>query len=341
MTKGKTTFLEEIEKYTEYLKPDTDEKLQVIPTGSISLDYSTGVGGIPCGRFTEVYGPESSAKTTLALSTAKNVLNQGKKVLYIDAENGLDWDYIHAVVGEIAQDGENFFLIQPEKAEESFSIAEVGLRSGEFAMIVLDSIAVIASEREMKGELADANVAEISRIVSRFIKRNAYVMRKSNTAFIFINQVRDKIGSYVPTLESPGGHALRHICSLRIFLQASTSKDDRIEENDEIIGNYTRFTIKKNKVGRPLRSFSFPILFGKGIDRFRDYAVFGEVLGVIQRNGAYYSFGDTRLGQGLNNTVEFLKSNPETLDKIKTSIYNMMTLDKTEEITEESETGDE
>jgi recombination protein RecA len=344
MAKKETSFLEDMQdKYPQYLKTE-DKPLTAISTGSISLDYATGIGGIPRGRFTEIYGAESGGKTTLALSISKTVVDNKGKVLYIDAENGLDWTYIKAIVGyNVTKD--NFYLVQPETAEQSFTIAEKGLRDKEFDLIVVDSVAALASNREMEAELEGANVAEISRILSRFSKRNPYSMRNADTAFVFINQVRDKIGSYVPMLETPGGHALKHICSLRIMLNPGLSKDDKIYLGDVVIGTYTKFTIKKSKVGAPGKSYAFPIMYGKGIDTVTDTILFGATIGAVMKSGAWYSYYDVdtneevKLGQGIIKSVKFLRENKEVLDKITKMIYNFMQLNQ--EATGKEDTGDE
>lgn len=334
MTKKQLSFLESLEeKFSNLLISDDEEhEVKSIPTGSISLDYATGIGGIPIGRFTEIYGAESSGKTTLCLSIAKNAIKTGGKVLYVDAENGLDYDYVKSIISDYSRD--SFVLIQPQFAEETFMLAEEGINSGEFELIVLDSIAVLASKKEAEKDFEDSSVATMSRLISKFIKRNTYAIRNSNTAFIFINQVRDKIGAYVPVLEAPGGHAIKHICSLRISLQAGLGRDDRIMQEDEIIGCYSKFVIKKNKLAAPLKTYSFPIMYGKGIDFLLDLVPFAEIIGVLTRAGAYYRFEGENIGQGLNKTIEYLNEHQDTLDKILNLCYTQMSNNTRKEIEE-------
>jgi recombination protein RecA len=217
--------------------------------------------------------------------------------------------------------------LQPQYAEETFAIAEEGIVNGGFELIVLDSIAVLALKDDSFGEKEfqdNSKVAGMAGLISRFIKRNTYAIRNSNIAFVFVNQVRDVMGSYIPMVESPGGHSLKHICSLRIFLQAVLNKDGKILINDEIIGNYIKFVIKKNKVGKPYKTYSFPLLFEVGVDYFTDLVVFAEILGVLERAGAYYRFEGENIGQGLEKTLEYLRNNRDTLDKVEKMVYNIM-----------------
>lgn len=329
MAKKSLSFLEEIEeRFNSYLKTDEEkDNIVAISTDSVSLDFSTGIGGIPIGRFTEIYGPESSGKTTLCLTVAKNAINMGGKVLYIDAENGLSWDYIKSIAPNATR--ENFILLQPSYAEEAFILAQQGIESKEFNLIVYDSLVALSTKSVQEDDFEKGSVATLPRVISKFIGRVTYPIRDSGTAFVFINQVRDKIGAYVPTLESPGGHSIKHSCSLRIQLTSDLTKDGKIIQGDEIIGNYCKFVIKKNKLGPPLRSYSFPLIYGKGIDKIRDLVVFAEILGVITRAGAWYSFEGNNIGQGLLTTIDNITNNKDLLDKISTLVYNMMNKENT------------
>jgi len=341
--KKEETFLDFLEdKYKEYIiteKPD--ENIDAIHTGSISLDFATGIGGIPIGRFTEIYGAESCGKTTLCLNIAKQVVNSGKKVLYVDMEHGIDYSYVNAVVGDL--DKSNFILVAPDLSDECFDIAEVGIRSGEFAFIVIDSLGNLVSKLERENPFEKDTMGRISRDLSKFLRRNSHGIRTSNTAFVFINQVRDKIGAYIPTVESPGGHALRHICSLRILLSNTGSKNSQITMGDVAVGITVNLSIRKNKLAKPFMSASFPIIWGKGIDSERDLVDFSENLGVIKRAGAYYRYNidgvETNLGQGLPATIAYLRDNKEVLDKITKQCYDIMY--ETRKITTEEEKGDE
>ena len=305
-------------KYAEILvtENENDGKIKSIKTGSLSLDISTGVGGIPLGRFTEIYGSEGCGKTTLALSICDNAIKDGYKVLYIDPEMGVDFDFVRSVVKNFNKD--NFMLVKPKTLEQSLQFAEAGIDSDEYQVIILDSIGSMAPQKVFDDELTDQNVALLSRLMTIWVQRNAYSVRNKGVAFIGINQVRDKVGSYFGTYETPGGHAWKHILSLKIQL----SKISDIEQDGNKIGINTKFVIKKNKLSSPYRSYMFPIIFGKGVDTVRDIVDFATMLGVIDRSGAYYKYNGDTLGQGMNKTIEYLQSSQETLDKIVEECYN-------------------
>lgn len=336
MANKKLNFMELIEdKFGDFIVySETSEGIKSISTGSLSLDISTGIGGIPRGRFTELYGAESCGKTTLALSICKTVVSSGGKALYIDAENSLDYSYIHEVVGEFKS--ENLVLVQPETAEQSLSIAEDGITSKEFDFIVLDSIGSLAPQREKEKELTDANVALLPNLMTRFARRNAFAVRNSNTAFLGINQVRDKIGSYVTSFDTPGGHSWKHILSLKIMLSKAEDISKVTDGQKEIIGIISKFTIKKNKLAPPFRSFTIPIIFGKGVDYYRDVIIFAEMLGVIQKKGkSYYYFNDIQVGQGTNKATDFISNNKDVLDKIVNQCYNIVNKRKGDDLEDE------
>jgi recombination protein RecA len=309
----------------------SNKELTFIPTGALSLDVSIGRGGIPRGRFTEIAGPEASGKTHLALNIAKQVLKTGEKVLYVDPEHGVDVDLINSIVGEF--DPVLLEHYQPGTAEEALEICEMGIASHEFALVVLDSIGALAPKKEKDDDLTDANVGLLSRLLTKFSRRNGDIVHRSNTAFIGVNQVRDKIGAYYPTLETPGGHSWKHILALRIMLARATD----IEQNDVAIGINTKFTIKKNKLAPPFRSFTIPIMFGKGIDEFRDFVQFAAYLGIIQTRGSYYAFEGETIGQGLVKTMAKLQEDKLLLDKIQKMCYNVITKVKVEQEDDDGE----
>lgn len=325
MAKNKDTdfFTRLVDEYGDQVVfTDSAEEIKditVISTGSISLNASLGIGGIPKGKISILYGPESSGKTGLALCTAKQAIDSGGKVLYIDVENMLDLFYAKHLVGTL--DKEKFIIVQPNTAEDAFTIAETGINSGNFDLIVFDSIGSLAPEKEKEDDFTDANVALVPRLLSKFLRRNAYSIRTKKIAFVFINQVRDTIGSYVSSYSTPGGHALRHYASIIVML----SKIEEIKAADVPIGIVIKFTVKKNKLAPPYRSFTFPFLFDSGIDTLRDLLKFGETIGHIQKAGPYYKFGDMTLGRGMVESIEFLKASPETLDKILKEMYNTIT----------------
>jgi len=292
------------------------EPIKSISTSSLSLDVSTGIGGIPLGRCTELYGPETSGKTTIALEICNNAIELGHRVLYIDSENTLDVDYSRRIIRNF--NNKTFTLVQPETMEESLTIAEYAIKDGNFNLVVLDSIGSLAPKKVKEDDLTDSNVALLSRLMTTFLQRNAYGIRRSNLAFLGVNQVRDKIGAYMSTYETPGGHAWKHITSLRIQL----SKGIDIEQGDEKIGINTRFVVKKNKLAPPNRAFTIPIIFGYGVDRLRDVISFASMLGILDKAGPYYKFEGETLASGVNKTIEYLKENQETLDKIVKACYN-------------------
>jgi len=334
-------FIDEIiDKLGEDVLVGKTEKVEPISTGSLSLDSSIGIGGIPRGRITEIYGPEGSGKTSLALSIARSAIKQGLRVLYIDAEFMIDYDVVTDLLGESLPEG-SLVILHPETAEDNLVSCEIGIRSGEFQCIILDSIGALAPEAEKKKELTDANVGLLPKAMSVFLRRNMYAIGKNKVALIFINQVRDQIGSYVKTFSTPGGHALKHLASLRIAL----SKGEDIKQESEIVGINVRFVVKKNKLSAPFRSFTIPLYFGKGIDSIRDAVMFSEMLGIISRKGSYYVFEGNNLGQGMARTIETLRNDPDTLDKIKELCYNWLSGDKiillSDDLTNEVEEQDE
>jgi recombination protein RecA len=304
------------ELYVSVDKTNEAESIKAISTSSLSLDVSTGIGGIPLGRFTELYGPEGSGKTTLALEICNNAIKLGHRVNYLDPENTLDLDYARTIIENL--NNEVFTLVQPETMEETLTIAEYAIKEGNFNLIVLDSIGSLAPQKVKDDDLTDANVALLSRLLTTFLQRNAYGVRKSNLAFLGINQVRDKIGAYMATYETPGGHAWKHITSLRIQL----SKGIDIEQGDEKIGINTRFVIKKNKLAPPNRAYTVPIIYGEGVDTLRDVISFANMLGILEKGGPYYKFEGNTLASGVNGTMEYLRNNPEILDKIVKACYN-------------------
>lgn len=327
---NKEDFTKYIESKLEELNVSTgdnlqDNKLEVIRTGSLSLDISTGIGGIPRGKSTELFGAEATGKTTLALSIANQALKDGLKVLYIDAENTLFLDRVLSVVTNY--DPELFTLMQPYKMEDSLFIAEEGIRSGSFGLVILDSIGSLAPKKVFEDDLDDANVALLARLLTTFVQRNAFEIREKKTAFVGINQVRDKIGSYMGGYETPGGHSWKHHCSLRIFL--SKLADIKVGDNDPI-GITTKFVVRKNKIAPPMRSFTFSIMFDKGVDIERDVVEFGIMLGVIDKRSGYYVFEDKTIGHGMLDACEFLHENQETLDKIINLCYNKVNIIKEE-----------
>jgi recombination protein RecA len=295
-----------------------EEKIDSISTGSLSLDASIGVGGVPRGRFTLIDGAESSGKTSIAMSICKQALLKGLNVTYIDVENQAPLDYMEDLAGEKVTKEGRLKLAKPRNSDEAFNIIEAGILSGE-GLIILDSIAALSPTEEQDKKFEDANMAIIPRDLAKFFRRNAYRVRENKTAVVFINQVRDNIGSYVKSFSNPGGHALKHYASVIISL----SKAQEIKAGESVIGIMTKFTIKKNKVAPPFRSFMIPIIFGVGVDTLRDTVSYAEFLGVIRRGGPYYKLDDQVLGKGMVETMETLENDKLLLDKLKERVYNI------------------
>ncbi len=297
-----------------------EKPMSAISTGSLSLDTSLGVGGIPLRRFTEIFGAEGTGKSTLVLSIAKSAIAEGRRVIYVDAEHGVDLAYANKIVGSEVYDDDKFMLVAPETMEQSLQICETAIRSQQFGLIILDSIASMVAQKVLDDDLNDSNVALLARKLTTFLMRNAYSLDYYDAAFIGVNQVRDKIGSQFPMLDTPGGHEWKHLASVRIKLQKASD----IERGDEKVGISTRFTVVKSKVSAPFRSFSIPIIFGKGIDSALDALYFANALGIVVKGGPYYKFEDITLGQGEAKSVEYLENNKLVLDKIRSLCYNIV-----------------
>jgi protein RecA len=276
--------------------------------------------------------------TTLSLNLSRSALDLDYNVLYVDAEQGVDIDFARSILGDLVDKKERFTLIQPRTMEQALGICEEGVRSKKFNLVVLDSIGSLAPLKVFEDDLDDSNVALLSRRMTTFLQRNSFEVRNNNVAFVGTNQVRDKIGAYIPTLETPGGHAWKHICSLRIMLTRMGGKEGLITQGEDTIGVQTKFVIKKSKVSAPFRAFYFPIMFEGGIDKVRDLVEFASTMGILV--GSYYSFEGKTLGNGFNNTVEALRKDQITLDKIQKMCYNSINSGKLI-VESEKETTDE
>jgi len=299
----------------------TAEIPSVIPTGSFSLDVSTTIGGIPMARYSHIWGPESSGKTTLGIHIARECLDRKGKVLYIDIEQTLDSVLLTSILGKTRINSRDFIIIRPEVAEDSFKIAEMAVRSKDIDLVIFDSVGALVTDTELEADFEDQHYAPLSRVLTRFLKRNAFAVRVNKVAFLFLNQVRAKIGSFIKEYEMPGGHALKHYSSIGISL----FKSSYIKTNDDTkIGNMVNFSIQKSKIGIPYRSAKFPIIWGEGIDYYRDIIIFAGSLGIVKSRGAYKVFKDETLGQGILKSIEYLKANKEVLDKIIEMCYNVV-----------------
>lgn len=311
-----------IDKFGEAVVIRKDSKIEPIPTGSLSLDISIGIGGIPRGKITEIYGAEGSGKTTLALSISKTVLDGGGKVLYIDVENMLDFSLIHNLLGEKLPE-DRFVVLTSQKAEDVLAMAETAIGYGDFDLIVVDSVGALISKKELEVEMSKDTVAPIPKLISKFLRRVLFDVNTSRTALLMLNQVRDNFSSTTmfKSYETPGGHELKHLAAVRIFL----SKKMDLKIGDEKIGISTSFIVKKNKLSAPFRSFTIPIMFGKGIDGIADIVDFASLLGVVKKSGSWYKYDGENLGQGKFASRDFLQENRETLDKIIAECYELAT----------------
>ncbi|MEE9208011.1 MAG: recombinase RecA [Gemmatimonadota bacterium] len=302
-------------------------KIESISTGSLALDHAVGIGGIPRGRVTEIFGPESSGKTTLALHVIANAQTTGGVAAFIDAEHALDIDYAE----KLGVDVENLLVSQPDTGEQALEIAEVLVRSGALDVVVIDSVAALVPRAEIEGEMGDSHVGLQARLMSQALRKLTGAIGRSNTSVIFINQIREKIGVMFGNPETTsGGRALKFYASIRLDIRRIAS----IKDGTDQVGNRTRVKVVKNKCAPPFRQAEFDIMFNEGISREGSLVDLGEEHGVVQRSGAWYSFGEDRLGQGRENSKAFLKENPDVAAEIETAVkvaLGMLSIDDPEE----------
>ncbi len=288
--------------------------IEAISTGSITLDAATGIGGLPKGRIVEIFGPESSGKTTLALHVVAEAQKAGGEAAFIDAEHALDPLY----AGNLGVDVESLLVSQPDNGEQALEIAEALVRSGAVDVIVIDSVAALVPRAEIEGEMGDSHVGLHARLMSQALRKLAGAISKSNTIIIFINQLREKVGVVYGNPEvTTGGRALKFYASIRIDVR-------RIEQlkglGNEFIGNRTRAKVVKNKVAPPFKEAEFDIMYGKGISKEGEILDLGVKLNIIQKSGSWFSYGEERIGQGRDNVKEYLRQNKKTADVIEAQI---------------------
>ncbi len=289
------------------------QNIPVIPTGILSIDLALGVGGFPRGRVTEIYGPESSGKTTLALHVIAEAQKRGGNAAFIDAEHALDTAYAK----RLGVDVDNLLVSQPDFGEQALEITEILMRSGGIDIIVIDSVAALVPRAEIDGNVGDQHVGLQARLMSHAMRKFTGVLQRTNTVLVFINQIRMKIGVMFGNPETtPGGNALKFYSSLRIDIRRMT----QIKDGQEVVGNRTRVKVVKNKVAPPFRQAEFDVVYGEGISRIGDLLDLGVENDIVDKSGAWYSYQDERIGQGRENAKKFLKDHPDMVAEIEQKI---------------------
>src|SRR5215204_2550088 len=289
------------------------EELDAISTNCLSLDAAIGVGGMPRGRIIEIYGPESSGKTTLALQVVASAQKAGGIAAYIDAEHAMDPEY----AGKLGVNIEDMLISQPDSGEQALEIAETLVRSNSVDVIVIDSVAALVPRAELDGEMGDSLPGLQARLMSQALRKLTAIVAQSNTCFIFINQIREKIGVMFGNPETTtGGRALKFYASLRLDIR----RIGAIKDGDRVVGNRTKVKVAKNKVAPPFRECEFDIMYGEGISREGDAIDLGVVNKVVEKSGAWFSYKGERLGQGRENAKQLLKENPDMLKKIENEV---------------------
>ena len=295
--------------------------VSVISTGALSLDYALGVGGMPRGRVVEIFGPEASGKTTLALHVIAEAQKQKGTAAFIDAEHALDPAY----AGKLGVDIDSLLVSQPDYGEQALDIAEVLVRSGGVDVVVVDSVAALVPKAELDGEMGDSHMGLHARLMSQALRKLTGIVFKSNTCFVFINQIREKIGVMFGNPETTtGGRALKFYSSVRVDIRRIAA----IKEGDRVVGNRTKVKVVKNKVAAPFREAEFDILYGEGISKEGDLLDLGVDKRLIEKSGAWFSYGGERIGQGRETARLFLKENPDIRDKIANELRAALSLPK-------------
>jgi recombination protein RecA len=297
------------------------QRVASIPTGALALDLALGVGGVPRGRIVEIFGPESSGKTTLALHIIAEAQRVGGLAAFIDAEHALDPTYAQA----IGVDLENLYFSQPDNGEQALEIADTLVRSGALDVVVVDSVAALVPRAEIEGEMGDSHVGLQARLMSQALRKLSGSLSRSGTTAIFINQLREKIGVMFGSPETtPGGRALKFYSSVRLDIR----RIGALKVGNDAVGNQTRVKIVKNKVAPPFKTVEFDVMYGEGISKEGSLLDIGIENGVIQKSGAWFAYGDERLGQGRENAKQFLKENDEARERILGDIYETLGLSR-------------
>ncbi|SIS37424.1 recombinase RecA [Salimicrobium flavidum] len=310
-------------------------RISTVPSGSLALDVALGVGGYPRGRIVEIYGPESSGKTTVALHAIAEAQASGGQAAFIDAEHALDPTYAKA----LGVDVEELLLSQPDTGEQALEIAEALVRSGAVDMIVVDSVAALVPKAEIEGEMGDAHVGLQARLMSQALRKLSGAISKSNTTAVFINQIREKVGVMFGSPETtPGGRALKFYSSVRLEVRRA----ETLKQGNDMIGNKTRIKVVKNKVAPPFRKAEVDIMYGEGISREGELVDIATELDLINKSGSWYSYNGDRLGQGRENAKQYLKENAEVYEDLKQQIREHYGMNgETKEAPEEGKSSDD
>lgn len=307
---------------------DVARDIEAIPSGSLSLDIALGIGGLPRGRIVEIYGPESSGKTTLTLEVIASCQRLGGTAAFIDAEHALDTVYAQQIGVNINE----LLISQPDTGEQGLEIVDMLVRSGAVDIVVVDSVAALTPKAEIEGEMGDSHMGLQARLMSQALRKLTANIKKSNTLVIFINQIRMKIGVMFGNPETTtGGNALKFYASVRLDIRRTGS----VKKGEEILGSETRVKVVKNKIAPPFKQASFDILYGEGISREGELIDLGSENAVVEKSGAWYSYNGTRIGQGKDNVRQYLKDNPTTAQEIEKALREKL-LKKNEKIVEEN-----
>ncbi len=300
-------------------------RVECIPTGAINLDAAIGVGGIPRGRVTEIYGPESSGKTTLCLHVVANAQRAGGTAAFIDAEHALDTDY----AARLGVDIDKLLVSQPDTGEQAMEICEVLVRSGAVDVIVIDSVAALVPKAEIEGEMGDSHMGLQARLMSQALRKLTGAIARSNTSVIFINQLREKIGVMFGNPETTtGGKALKFYASLRLDIR----RIGPVKEKEDVIGSHVRVKVVKNKVAPPFKQAEFDIMYAEGISHASLLVDIGSESGIIEKSGAWYSYNTQRIGQGRENAKMFLKDNPAIMAEIEEKVKGVLGINKVAQV---------
>ena len=304
--------------------------IDVIPTGSIGLDIAVGIGGLPKGRIVEIYGPESSGKTTVTLHAIAEAQKQGGIAAFIDAEHALDPVYAKA----LGVDVDNLIVSQPDTGEQALELTEALIRSGAIDIIVVDSVAALVPKAEIEGDMGDSHVGLQARLMSQALRKLTGSIKKSNCVAIFINQLREKVGIMFGNPETTtGGRALKFYSSVRLDVR----KIDTIKQGDKVMGSRTRVKVVKNKVAPPFKQCEFDIMYGEGISKVGDLLDIAADVDIIKKSGAWYSYNDMKLGQGRENVKKFLMDNPDLAEEVEDLVRKHYKLDQNRENAQENE----